>query len=1622
MWELDCSNTCARMGSANYTVEDRCGECGGSNECVDCAGVINGTSIIDVCGNCELAELDAQCFVIAGAEPSVIKNMQGSVLSLYGAGFTAETVVQMNGRTLSPSEIVVNGWDILTISLADQIFPTTDTGTVEIMASKGVESSSTTAVFYDPTFSTLSFISPKKVLVGEFATFNITGDNLLTNTGSPVCVFTMELSGESSMSDLYIATSGDYGICQSNFSSNGDVLVNVLYSLPKYPTAKYTSVLDIFRPEYFVTTIYGNLAVKVLEPAPIVETASFDASGAGILIDFDKPFAVLENRYLFITTDTIETNDFSSEVTCSAVFENPAESDEGLWRDSVETDCTISKLSPTRLKLTFSGEFTLDSSASPIIPGKNLTLFPNSIIAIGDDIKYSDASEGSVIVAEPNPKPEVFVAVSAPSLIGACVDFSMDLSSSFGSAGRNWRDVQVTFTSKNRRSSDVTTSQLNQFALIDESLAAQSKAIIAGNTTRITIGRDLLGEDEFYFDVMFTNFLGGSHTKTVYFEKIDRDDIPYIVLTSDNGLTGLDVSHTQIIRASNVQIEGCGSPRNASVLYNWFSDSSTGNSVSLDTDSRNRSGLVLSKYLLEPNSAYMFSVEARYSDSLNSYNFSTSIVTSLDVIFASAGSSRAVGTQNNVVVSAFIQNSAYKTLDYSLFSCEWTCFVMPSEQGCLSATTSLPVSISGCLNNDLTGQFSQGRYKLSVLVKNVVSGASAVGEIAYLEIMEGIVPLISLKSSELSPGAFSSFDLQAIVDSSTVSDISNVEYQWSSTAECFGQQYLTVDLIRGDTVSTDPQQQNLKFIPGSLIPGGTYCFQLNATDTNTGASGLSSATVKVRDAPFGGICTSNLDAGRAFSTTFEFKCTGWVTDTLSYPINYMFFVRSDGQQDWTMLAPQGSSSVFVTQLPVGVYQIRPSIIDTAQSINLRETVIDAAIASTSSVEKRNLGDTPLGRRNADMMDGVLVRRDDASDCAAATAYLQNAASSFTETSNVVDALAALSVGSKGIPLATTLDKVDTSEPTCANLQQVVLDTLAIVVASGNWYLDPLKAGAYVSALMLGVNLGNSSSLLTILGNSGIEIVQKMIDQLKTIVDQLKANSDEDCYVQETANQFMKTANTMVDAVNVNNQSVPALSNQLVEVLFSIVTCQMNSLICGESGTSIDSTISVDFGIQNTAVSQAFCGTRYNVVEFGALTETDSCVRYQCLEYPTDGLISTENLIAQNSSYREVTGISQIDFLTTLGQVADLPSSFNICGTATVPADIVSKYNLTGFNLENQDDFDFVLDVIRLDKFENLTTVSITQGSEVTMDQTATNPYPFCDSKPGPSAILVRKNAAVVPESPPVEAGGDETTGGDTTGGDGSGVGTDNGVPVDSQNSSVDGTVVGAVCGAAIGLVAVGAVLFALRRRRQKSIKRSKVVPTLRPAHEAVAAGDAIVIPISVYGEDEDTRDPAALPEYLLPPTYDEFVVAKAEGRENYFGPEGEDPEDVAEALDENGYAIPINGEKMLEEDGNNVDSEIGAQDYQEMYGEEEPYAAEESVFENKLSAFEQDAENNVDQFVDAENVFDEEEQEEDGEPAYEVEDDLEEPEDRFEDDGSFEREEGDPALEREPENFDYEEY
>jgi hypothetical protein len=874
-YNIDCRGLC--VSPTNFKVHDNCGVCNGNSDtCLDCTGVVNGTVIVDACGFC--GGDGSICSLVVGIEPDVIPNKPGTNFTIYGAGFTVETVVSINQVVIPadnldflPSQYIIVTIDSALITLIGGLQADIKEFTVV------VDGGSVLIWIYDPVTNFINSIGP---IVNQIDTPNVltvTGGFVATG-GNMSCIF--EDGSELGISGPATLISSQEITCNSpGFSRSGVINVHVVYSLPMHPTP-FFSVNNMLRTMYYLD---GNLEIQVWEEAP-VGIAVFEGNGAKISVLFDEDVFVIDSA-AFEDTGDIQPLDFSAQIDCSALFQAG-----DLYTEESNT-CILTQ--PTKNKVVM----TLAYDSSRIVPGDVLIFSPSSIVK--QNCEFCNTASGGIVVNAPVDIVQPLVVVNGPSVIGSCGDLVLDVSLTTGQLGRPWKGVSITI-----ESNELLIDASNPL-LVD--LVTRTNSEITIISTQIPIGAT------YTFTFTYENYLGGKGSGDIAVQKV-ADEIPSVTVYSANAV--IYVENIQYIHARADL--NCAGTDGKNILFNW---AAVGNDLlPVDIDG---ASLKFLPYSFQPNKEYTFEVTYGYEGEAS---FTTSYVftTAPDKTYTSAGPSRTIGIENTFGIYPVIQNSAYRTINLDSYDAEYFCTTYPEKGSCGSV-----VFGNSATGYDLTGMLGIGSYLFGVKVTNTETGTITTSSNSLVEVVDGTVPVVFIDSSYLFAGHRQRINVKA-----SVAEVSGASYQWSSVEFCSGERSSLIDLVDVAATPTDLSELELKI--GSVPPGSSICLQVSVLDASTTRIGTSSVKITIDDIPSSGTCIAT-PTSVSTDEAVTIQCMGYVSSTT---LKYEFGIRPLGETTkYTLLGPMQGSSALVVELLEGIWEVRVIIYDGTYAMNADPVVL-----------------------------------------------------------------------------------------------------------------------------------------------------------------------------------------------------------------------------------------------------------------------------------------------------------------------------------------------------------------------------------------------------------------------------------------------------------------------------------------------------------------------------------------------------------------------------------------------------------------------------------------------------------------------------------------------------------
>ncbi|KAJ3093166.1 hypothetical protein HK102_006082 [Quaeritorhiza haematococci] len=1467
---------------------------------------------IDACGVC--GGDGTTCFAVQSIEGAAIPNIEGTEITIVGAGFTEDIVVRFDDIELSPDQYTVQSPQFMKVRVpkidnipTEQPFLRSD---ITIYLSQEVDGEAQEAVTYltvfDESVKVLS-VSPKdrRVYAGPAnQTIIVKGQNFPVLTEpiegiAPVCVYNISRTFMRERATIIDDTTIE---CTYPATTLADtyIAVYVMFYTPQRSVPDYART-DNRRFQHFVR-FDAPAILNVWALAPALQSAAFASNGASVVVTLSRP-AQMINATLFEQGVT-QAVDTSREMGCGFMFEtNSTLPNVGLLARDVNafltSDCSARMLTPTRIRLTFSALFA-NLFPTVVRPGQLLKVRDFTFTGLGKP--FSDTTTGTVNVTAP--VGEVLlpdVSVLAPNVVGRC-RLSIDTSRISGSAGRSWAGVAISYTAQPALTAEEDTKLVQRLSQLAETFrtAGGSSMILADEFLPVPAGQSRTYKIAF----TMTNFLGGSSSQSIEVLKLDANDVPIVLLSSNRGSRNVPVN-SQLILSARASIDPeCPPPADAgAVQYNW---TTTG---SLRIDRPLSPNLIIPPYSVEPKSENEFEVYAGYAGK-NQYRFPFKFNTAIDTITANAGSSRTVGSANpRFIMSANILSDGYSpaNLNRSIFSCEWHCWNDDTDDVCTLNDEEVDLSgITGCeldMKDKLDVDFT---YRFDVTVTNTKTGAVGEGDYAYIVLIDGIVPDIALFVQDLKPSSYSTeFYIEASVDEDTLSDPDvELSYSWTSQDNCDDVDYDSIE-FNEDNLLTDPEDYVLKFNPGALVPESWYCFRIEVTDPgNEKNKGVATIVVPVRSAPSAGYCQlDNTGPLRSFDTLISISCQNWVTDPLSYPLFYQFEMREyseDPDEGWILRQAAGQSSTFDTVSPVGKWQIYVTIIDAAGSINDGDVMIDFDV--TGAAPQR------------------LVRRDD-TELQKALNYLSTSETTYKQTSDVDTALSDLGIGVAALP-----NTIATS--TEIALQAKIFQYMNDLVASGNLYMDP--SGAFVQMIsLIGGAIGTGY-------NMGMDLIHTsvfpLMNQATTEVNANGVDLDT-CFSTKSATTYIRVVDTMLGSLASKGNYSTVMASQFQGMMKTMSQCLFRTQTCGQRPLTLRTTyIRQDLALINPATAKSsMCYFSMPNLSRNIPGYKSGCIRYTCGRRPTNVLfnntgdyVSLAPTTAELTLYDTQNKVIQPNYST--------PS---IEFTVTVDAAYMARNNFTTWTVGGSNPYaqhnlqPVCVYFLETDpnnpqtvdgKFTNATcSVTAISGNNVTCLCGHLTTFVIGAGNRTPDQEQPTTTVTGPPTAPPT---------GSTS-------------PTNQPGGGGGGAPVGAIAGAVIGVAVVGAAVaggvYGMKRAKKRREQQQKQVGQQQPQSTEGAAAQpvaqdqlqrdlsnvqagadespvdaAVIVPIDIPPQPVPIRrrDPAALPVYQLPPTYAEHMRSKGLDENNQPLPE--------QPADEQERAERVNA--MLSEENQPVDA------------------------------------------------------------------------------------------------------
>lgn len=676
------------------------------------------------------------------------------------------------------------------------------------------------------------------------------------------------------------------------FYPSSIVLNSLTWSAPQHisllsaSAGDYTLIAEVKGENPYIIN-YGSrgamfaiISIDTIPPIPVLSTATFSSNGLYIFVTFDSSTNL---GYLSILTP----------FKCSAIFAFVgASSASCVWTAS------------SMLTITPGGTLR-------VIPGHDLKVLSSTIRAqctVNSDCSSWEyvSAERSIKFLSPVTKESPQVVIRFPSQVNPCDPVVLDLTSSTGSGGREWR-VSIVVSGDDKYS----IFRLNEFFNSSYTI-----------NTPVPIPRGFLRVNHIYdFQVTLCNFLDACGVGTSRLEVIDNG-APSITILGQQIRSIYTV--TPLILQADVSIRSCnGSISTSFVSLTWMVYQEGVLNSSLVSVARDRLKFKLNSYSLTPLLSYrVVVVAANIMNQISARSFVDFTVSQSNLVALIKG-----GSTFNVRVGSTVFFDASASYDPDLppalrrestkqYSFQWNCY------------RSLPTLSEACelslqyVNNGLQVQVQStsaivgSRFEINVIVMDPNTGRRSTSNQVSITLSSPLSPVVAVSSRSLKINPSDQLILYSNINSSypvlaswiRLEDNQKIGLKWQST------------MNTSCVLASGVRACNIILRPNSLIGRqAPYIFVLSVSIlTFTTTPVESSIAITINTPPLPGTFSVFPTEGTGMKTTYFFASSLWTDDDL--PLSYEYrYLNNVGLG--SVLRSRSESTYTSSLLPVGSYSI-----------------------------------------------------------------------------------------------------------------------------------------------------------------------------------------------------------------------------------------------------------------------------------------------------------------------------------------------------------------------------------------------------------------------------------------------------------------------------------------------------------------------------------------------------------------------------------------------------------------------------------------------------------------------------------------------------------------------------
>ena len=504
------------------------------------------------------------------------------------------------------------------------------------------------------------------------------------------------------------------------------------------------------------------------------------------------------------------------------------------------------------------------------------------------------------IRAPSNPVAPV-VTINAPTVIGECDNFSLDLASSSGSGGRVWHSISVTtFSLSMSVRSLMNISDINHFY----------RKIYSISPPTPLPGAYLKVNETYGFNVTLCNFMGKCTLSTHYVRKSSKI-LPIVSIVGSSAMTTRNIYRRYPLHlTSTAYVRRCGSaPSTSGLTFSWrIYNSSNTLLSSLKNTAHDVSNFKLSPFSLHVGELYSVTLRVVYTRSGYAATSSVKVFVLPSNVAAviSGGDVRFMAIDGRVSIdgsASYDEDIPQLTGKAAGLTFSWSCSsALDINEVCdlyfITSTTSVVVQLAAKATAVLSSE--------SFVTLRVYDGHGRM-DVASTRVV--LLPAASASVSILESPSRVRHDQKVTIKAAVTLPTAAVA-QWKINDPAIN---LSAAALTSVTQLLAPGQHFLNLVVNrkALYVGSKFTFTLSVSGSGP------KADVYVVAPPSSGVFTTSPSEGKELRDFFHFSTSRWYAESADLPLTYKFgYIPSNGE-GYAVIKLRSELSYVSSALPAG---------------------------------------------------------------------------------------------------------------------------------------------------------------------------------------------------------------------------------------------------------------------------------------------------------------------------------------------------------------------------------------------------------------------------------------------------------------------------------------------------------------------------------------------------------------------------------------------------------------------------------------------------------------------------------------------------------------------------------